>query len=156
MLRKTKKLNVQFWKQNFCCKRSLMGACHVHSVSWGRKKYSSIAIIINYNKFNCLNWMQMYSFSAVQVRNPTGVLWSKNQRGWQVLNHCSGVWLCDLCSLPGSSIHGLSQARILEWVAISFPRDLPDPGIEPLSFMSPALAGRFFTPSATLAEFSPS
>ena len=46
------------------------------------------------------------------------------------------------CSPPGSSVHGISQARILEWVAISFSRDLPDPGIEP---MSPALAGRFFT-----------
>ena len=29
------------------------------------------------------------------------------------------------------------------------PGDLPDPGIEPTSFMSPALAGRFFTISAT-------
>ena len=35
------------------------------------------------------------------------------------------------CSLPGSSVHGISQARILEWVAILFSRDLPDPGIEP-------------------------
>ena len=33
--------------------------------------------------------------------------------------------LCDLmdCSLSGSSIHGIFQARILEWVAISFPRN---------------------------------
>ena len=32
--------------------------------------------------------------------------------------------LCDLadCSLPGSSVHGILQARILEWVAISFSR----------------------------------
>ena len=35
------------------------------------------------------------------------------------------------CSLPGSSVHGILQARIMEWVAISFSRDLPDPGIEP-------------------------
>ena len=35
-------------------------------------------------------------------------------------------------SLPGSSVHGISQARILEWVASS-PGDLPDPGIEPAS-----------------------
>ena len=34
-------------------------------------------------------------------------------------------------SLPGSSVHGILQARILEWVAIPFSRDLPDPGIEP-------------------------
>ena len=34
---------------------------------------------------------------------------------------------CDItdCSLPGSSIHGISQARILEWVAISFSRGSP-------------------------------
>ena len=32
--------------------------------------------------------------------------------------------LCDPmdCSLPGSSVHGISQARLLEWVAISFSR----------------------------------
>ena len=34
-------------------------------------------------------------------------------------------------SLPGSSIHGISQAIILECVAIPFSRDVPDPGIEP-------------------------
>ena len=32
------------------------------------------------------------------------------------------------CSPPGSSAHGILQARILEWVAISSSRDLPDPG----------------------------
>ena len=36
-------------------------------------------------------------------------------------------------SLPGSYVHGIFQARILEWVAISFYRRLPDPGIEPKS-----------------------
>ena len=46
------------------------------------------------------------------------------------------------CSPPGSSVHGISQARILEWVAIFSPVDLPDPGTEPAS---PALAGRFLT-----------
>ena len=30
----------------------------------------------------------------------------------------------------------------MEWVAISFSRDLPDPGIEPVSLMSPILAGQ--------------
>ena len=37
-------------------------------------------------------------------------------------------------SLPGFSVHGISQARILKWVAISFSRGLPDPGTE-LSFL---------------------
>ena len=46
--------------------------------------------------------------------------------------------LCDPMdsSPPGSSVHRASQVRILEWVAISFSRDLLDPGIEP---QSPAL-----------------
>ena len=41
--------------------------------------------------------------------------------------------LCDPigCSLPDSSIHGIFQARILEWVAISFSRRSSDPEIEP-------------------------
>ena len=43
------------------------------------------------------------------------------------------------CSPPGSSVHGILQARILEWVAMSSSRDLPDPGIEPVSPVAPAL-----------------
>ena len=46
------------------------------------------------------------------------------------------------CSPPGSPVPGILQARILEWVAISSSRDLPDPEIEP---MSPALVDGFFT-----------
>ena len=45
-------------------------------------------------------------------------------------------------SPSGSSVHGISQARIMEWVAISFSRESPDPGIEPVP---PALAEGFFT-----------
>ena len=44
-------------------------------------------------------------------------------------------------SLPGSYVHGLSQARILEWISISHSRG-SDPGIEP---RLPTLAGRSFT-----------
>ena len=36
----------------------------------------------------------------------------------------------------GSSVHGLLQARVLEWAAVSYPRGSPQPGIEPASFMS--------------------
>ena len=37
--------------------------------------------------------------------------------------------LCDRmdCSLPGSSLHGILQARVLEWVAISFSRGSSQP-----------------------------
>ena len=39
------------------------------------------------------------------------------------------------CSMPGSSVHRILQARILEWVAIPFSRDLSDSGIELGSFV---------------------
>ena len=44
------------------------------------------------------------------------------------------------CSLPGFSVHGIPQARILEWVPIPPVGDRPDPGIEPASLMSSVLA----------------
>ena len=52
--------------------------------------------------------------------------------------------LCDPmdCSPPGSLVHGILQARILEWLPLPSPGDLPEPGIEP---RSPKLAGNFFT-----------
>ena len=53
------------------------------------------------------------------------------------------------CSLPGSSVHEILQARILEWVAMPFSRGSSWCRIEPVSLMSSALAGRFFTISAT-------
>ena len=43
------------------------------------------------------------------------------------------------CSPPGSSVHGISQARILEWVAFPSTGDLPDPGVKPVSPAAPAL-----------------
>ena len=44
------------------------------------------------------------------------------------------------CILPGSSVHGIFQERILEWLPCSSPGDLPNPGIKPVSLMSPELA----------------
>ena len=56
-------------------------------------------------------------------------------------------------SPPGSSVHGILQARILEWVAMPPPRDLPNPGTEPISL---ALADGFCATSATWeAQISP-
>ena len=67
-------------------------------------------------------------------------LWSVNLH---ILMYCvlvaqSCLTLCDPmdCSLPGTSVHGILQARILEWVSFPFCRDFHDPGLKP---MSPAL-----------------
>ena len=71
------------------------------------------------------------------------------------------LWQCDVTSATSSSswhygrqptsssVHGLLQARILEWAAIPFSRGPPQPGIKPISLTGPALAGVFFPTSAT-------
>ena len=61
---------------------------------------------------------------------------------------CPTLWDPVDCSPPGSSVRGISQARVLEWVAIFFSEDLPHPGMELASPASPALAGIFFYPRA--------
>ena len=57
------------------------------------------------------------------------------------------ITLCDPMdrSLPGSFVHGVIPARILERVTISDPRRVIDQGTEPTSL---AVAGRFFTTEA--------
>ena len=71
----------------------------------------------------------------VQVKNP-GV--DLECAKWKVLVAQPCLTLCDPmdCSPPGSSVCGILQARILEWIAIPFSKDLSDPGIKP---RSPAL-----------------
>ena len=66
-----------------------------------------------------------------------------------VAQSCLILWDPMDCNSPGSSVHGILQARILEWVVMPSSRDLPNPGIKPMSFISAALAGGFFTLSAT-------
>ena len=62
---------------------------------------------------------------------------------------------CGLYSLLGFSVHGRipdKNSRQEHWSGLPFPPagDLPDPGTEPASLTSPALAGGFFTTTATL------
>ena len=52
-------------------------------------------------------------------------------------------------SLPGSSVHGIFQARILEGLPFPSPGNPPNPGVKPSSLESPELASRFFAISTT-------
>ena len=85
-----------------------------------------------------------------------GTHWTKEWSCWAFSGSYAFAHCCCYCSdtrscptlatlwavaPPGSSVHGIFQARILEWVAISFSGDLPNPGIESVSS---ALAGGFF------------
>ena len=55
---------------------------------------------------------------------------------WQGFKYSSLSLRPTDCSLPGSSVQGILQVRILQWVTFPSPADLPNPGMEP---MSPAL-----------------
>ena len=88
-----------------------------------------------------------------QLQNSTN--FNANEAQW-VLNSFSHVWLWDTmnCGLWGSSLHGILQARILEWVVIGGlpcppPEDSSQPSYWTVSLMSPTLVGGFFTTSTT-------
>ena len=89
----------------------------------------------------------MTSPGAIYLRDPQVCLcmWAKS------------IQLCPTLCKPtdgsptGPSVHGTPQAKILEWVAMPSSKDIPSPGIEPKSLMSPTLAGKFFTTNATIS-----
>ena len=96
---------------------------------------------------------QWHFFPVILTKSPTDCVSSRVC--YRVL-FCSSVYapatqscptLCDPMDgkLPGSSFHGIFQARILEWVAISYSRGSSWPEIEPKSLASPASVGGFFT-----------
>ena len=59
------------------------------------------------------------------------------------------------CKLRGSSIHGFSRQEYWSELPCPLPGDFPDSGIEPVSLMSPALVGGFFT-TGTICIYSSS
>ena len=93
----------------------------MYFVSERKKELPSVANNIFFNLTFILeyNWFAMFYYSVVQ-----GV----QQR--ESVTHVCAQWLqsyltlCDPldCSPPGSSVYGISQARILEWVALSSSR----------------------------------
>ena len=72
-----------------------------------------------------------------------------------MLAHATSLLLCLTlcnpvdCNPSGFPVHGILQARILQWIALSSSRGLPNPRIEPASHESQALVGRFYTMSTT-------
>ena len=67
----------------------------------------------------------------------------------KLLQSCPALCYPMDCSPSGSSVHGIFQARILEWVAMPSSRGIfPTQGSNPC-LMSPAFAGGFFATNAT-------
>ena len=66
-----------------------------------------------------------------------------------LLQLCLTLWDHVDYSPPGSSVHGDLQARILEWVAMTFSRESYQPRDRTHVSSCLALAGGFFTTSTT-------
>ena len=87
------------------------------------------------------------------VKAETPTLWPPDVKGCKVCQSPSRARLCDPmdCSPPGSSVQEVFQARMLEWVAISFSRGSFQP--RDWTWVS-CTAGRFFTDWATREELT--
>ena len=88
-------------------------------------------------------WARKGTMSAADIENR-----SNTQIYFTFCCNCLVAQLCSTlcnpldCNPPGSSVHGILQTRILEWVAISFSRGPSQPRMK---LSSPVLAGEFFT-----------
>ena len=72
--------------------------------------------------------------------------------GFSRKEYCSGL-ACPHpgdCSPPGSSVHGILQARIVEWFAISSSRGSSRPRDQTCVSSSPSLSSKFFTTSTKI------
>ena len=70
---------------------------------------------------NVFYLLSIYLLNLIATPSALGKTWSDVTQSYPTL--CDPVD----CSPPGSSIHGILQARILEWVAISFSRGSSQP-----------------------------
>ena len=91
-----------------------------------------------------LNGLFQSCSDVIKLRSKGSVLLMDRTVCVCVLSH-SWLWEPMDCSPPVSSNHAIFQARILEWVAISYSRGSSQPRDQILSLKSPALAGGFFT-----------
>ena len=103
-----------------------------------------------------------YSQGLKSEKVQTGVQWNGSRPSWHTYPRKQS-WTCSfsrsavsgslqswwLCSPPGSSVHGILQARILVRVAMSSSRGSSQPRDRTSVSYVPALAGGFFTTSAT-------
>ena len=94
---------------------------------------------------NSLQTLPVVPWSSGQMQNAAPAedhccrksVWPHTRRPGFTRVHASSVCLTLSDTMddspPGSSVHGILQARILEWLPFSPPGDLPNPGIEPRS-----------------------
>ena len=91
----------------------------------------------------------LYPFTcgwALKLLPYSGYCKGQDERACECAQSQPALWDPIDCSPPGSSVHGILQARILDWFATSFSKEeICPPRDRPSSLGTPALAGRFFT-----------
>ena len=89
-------------------------------------------------RLNCLKQKQ-------ELFRSTELIPAQKWRAGSVNRSCPTLRQPVDCSPPGSSVHGISQARILQWLPFPPPGGLPHPGKDLTSPVFPASEGIFFT-----------
>ena len=135
---------------------------NISGVNWAADFFFFLFILSNAHSLNIIqSWNKMFEFKSVTLGHFSNFSCILIEIKWvPVLHFLSKMWsevlcltLCDtigIASPPGSSVRGIRQARILEWVAISFSR-----GSSPFRDGTWVFhtAGRFFTIWATREAF---
>ena len=111
------------------------------------------------SKFCCVSWSMVFSYSSLRWLRQMTWLFSVICRllhSTCVLKlSCDWLFVTPWAVAPQATGYqaplSMGFSRQEYWSGLPFPilGDLPDPGIKPMSLASPALTGRFFTPSAT-------
>ena len=108
------------------------GTRDLHCIMW------NLLLLCMDSLSSCSMWAQKLQFMGLAALQCVGSYFPVCKHA-KLLQSCPP--LCDPmdCNLPGSSVHGILQARILEWVACPPPGHLPNPGIALASPLSPEL-----------------
>ena len=114
----------------WCLSECEMYPTHSYPINWTNQVY--------------INWIRKYTAS----RNYR--IWEEKFCDWKVkvlvAQSCQALWDPIDCSRPDSSVHGIFQARLTEWVTIPFSRG----SCQPSDWTQTShIAGRFFTIWAT-------
>ena len=113
-----------------------------------------------------VSWMLQAWLTLVPEGSPC---WKPSTKSDSTHSVCYCVWVCVCeslrsrptpcdpldCSLPGSSLHGILLARLLDGLPFPSLGDPPNLGINPVSLTFPALTGRFFTTKCHLESALP-
>ena len=132
-----------------------LGSTWMHISWWACRDIGQSAVVPTEQKAGCPGWQLLcWAKNRASLRTKPFRLWKPTHiashhsftvtlKGKELVAQ-SGLTLLDPMdySLPGSSVHGILQARILEWVAIPISRRSSPPRDWTLVF---CIAGRFFT-----------